>query len=35
MKLLGVNSLEELEPKHVRLLPTFAGLGHLPTDRER
>ena len=24
MKLLGVNSLEELEPKHVRLLPTYA-----------
>ena len=34
MKLLGVNSLEELEPKHVRLLPTFAGLGSLPTDHE-
>ena len=30
MKLLGVNSLEELEPKHVRLLPTHAGLGTLP-----
>ena len=30
MKLLGVNSLEELEPKHVRLLPTYAGLGALP-----
>ena len=30
MKLLGVNSLEELEPKHVRILPTFAGLGSLP-----
>lgn len=30
MKLLGVNSLEELEPKHVRLLPTLAGLGSLP-----
>jgi isopentenyl diphosphate isomerase/L-lactate dehydrogenase-like FMN-dependent dehydrogenase len=30
MKLLGVNSLEELEPKHVRLLPTHAGLGSLP-----
>ena len=30
MKLLGVNSLEELEPKHVRLLPTHAGLGKLP-----
>lgn len=34
MKLLGVNSLKELEPKHVRLLPTYAGLGTLPTDRE-
>jgi isopentenyl diphosphate isomerase/L-lactate dehydrogenase-like FMN-dependent dehydrogenase len=30
MKLLGVNSLEELEPKHVRILPTLAGLGSLP-----
>jgi len=30
MKLLGVNSLEELEPKHVRLLPAHAGLGTLP-----
>jgi isopentenyl diphosphate isomerase/L-lactate dehydrogenase-like FMN-dependent dehydrogenase len=30
MKLLGVNSLYELEPKHVRLLPTHAGLGSLP-----
>lgn len=30
MKLLGVNCLEELEPKHVRLLPTHAGLGTLP-----
>ena len=30
MKLLGVNSLKELEPKHVRLLPTHAGLGSLP-----
>ncbi len=30
MKLLGVNSIEELEPKHVRLLPTHAGLGTLP-----
>lgn len=29
MKLLGVNSLEELEPKHVRLLPANAGLGRL------
>jgi isopentenyl diphosphate isomerase/L-lactate dehydrogenase-like FMN-dependent dehydrogenase len=30
MKLLGVNTIEELEPKHVRLLPTHAGLGKLP-----
>jgi len=30
MKLLGVNAIEELEPKHVRLLPTHAGLGKLP-----
>jgi isopentenyl diphosphate isomerase/L-lactate dehydrogenase-like FMN-dependent dehydrogenase len=30
MKLLGVNSLSELKPKHVRLLPTNAGLGNLP-----
>ena len=30
MKLLGVNSIRELEPKHVRLLPTHAGLGNLP-----
>jgi len=30
MKLLGVNAIEELEPKHVRLLPTHAGLGILP-----
>jgi isopentenyl diphosphate isomerase/L-lactate dehydrogenase-like FMN-dependent dehydrogenase len=30
MKLLGVNSIDELEPKHVRLLPTHAGLGILP-----
>lgn len=29
MKLLGVNSIEELEPKHVRILPTYAGLGTL------
>ena len=29
MKLLGVNSLEELEPKHVRILPALAGLGSL------
>ena len=32
MKLLGVNAIEELEPKHVRLLPTHAGLGKLPRD---
>jgi isopentenyl diphosphate isomerase/L-lactate dehydrogenase-like FMN-dependent dehydrogenase len=30
MKLLGVSSLDELEPKHVKLLPTHAGLGTLP-----
>lgn len=30
MKLLGVNCLEELGPKHVRLLPIHAGLGTLP-----
>ena len=30
MKLLGVNSIEELEPKHVRLLPTHSGLGTIP-----
>jgi isopentenyl diphosphate isomerase/L-lactate dehydrogenase-like FMN-dependent dehydrogenase len=29
MKLLGVNSLKELEPKHVRILETYAGLGKL------
>lgn len=29
MKLLGVNSLQELKPKHVRLLPTHAGLGSI------
>jgi len=33
MKLLGVNSLVELEPKHVRLLETYAGLGQLPKGR--
>jgi len=33
MKLLGVNSLKELEPKHVRLLETHAGLGRLPEGR--
>jgi L-lactate dehydrogenase (cytochrome) len=31
MKLLGVRSLEELEPKHVRLLPTHSGLGKVPS----
>ena len=30
MKLLGVNSLDELEPKHVKILATHSGLGHLP-----
>jgi isopentenyl diphosphate isomerase/L-lactate dehydrogenase-like FMN-dependent dehydrogenase len=30
MKLLGVSSLEELEPRHVKMLPTHAGLGKLP-----
>jgi L-lactate dehydrogenase (cytochrome) len=30
MKLLGVNSLKELEPKHVAILQTYAGLGRLP-----
>ena len=30
MKLLGVNTLEELEPRHVKILQTNAGLGHLP-----
>lgn len=30
MKLLGVKTLEELEPKHVKLLATHAGLGKLP-----
>jgi isopentenyl diphosphate isomerase/L-lactate dehydrogenase-like FMN-dependent dehydrogenase len=29
MKLLGVNSLKELEPKHVKILQTHAGLGRL------
>lgn len=29
MKLLGVNSLKELEPKHVAILQTHAGLGRL------
>jgi len=30
MKLLGVNSLDELEPGHVNMLPVGAGLGTLP-----
>ncbi len=30
MKLLGVETLDELEPKHVRILATHQGLGHLP-----
>jgi len=30
MKLLGVNSLEELESRHVRILQTHQGLGRLP-----
>lgn len=30
MKLLGVTTLEELEPRHVKILQTNAGLGHLP-----
>ena len=30
MKLLGVKALAELEPKHVKLLATQAGLGKLP-----
>lgn len=30
MKLLGVNSLKELAPKHVAILQTHAGLGRLP-----
>lgn len=30
MKLLGVSSLEELEPRHVKMLPTHSGLGKLP-----
>jgi isopentenyl diphosphate isomerase/L-lactate dehydrogenase-like FMN-dependent dehydrogenase len=30
MKLLGVGSLEELEPRHVKMLPTHSGLGKLP-----
>ena len=33
MKLLGVNSLEELEPRHVKLLQTHAGLGRLPEGK--
>jgi isopentenyl diphosphate isomerase/L-lactate dehydrogenase-like FMN-dependent dehydrogenase len=30
MKLLGVSSISELEPKHVRILQTHEGLGKLP-----
>jgi len=30
MKLLGVSSLEELEPRHVKILQTHQGLGTLP-----
>ena len=30
MKLLGVGSLEELEPRHVKILQTHQGLGRLP-----
>ena len=30
MKLLGVSSIAELEPKHVRILQTHEGLGKLP-----
>lgn len=30
MKLLGVSTLDELQPKHIKLLPTHAGLGKLP-----
>lgn len=30
MKLLGVSTLEELEPKHVKILQTHQGLGKLP-----
>ena len=30
MKLLGVSSLAELEPKHVKILQTHQGLGRLP-----
>jgi isopentenyl diphosphate isomerase/L-lactate dehydrogenase-like FMN-dependent dehydrogenase len=30
MKLLGVSSLQELEPKHVKILNTHQGLGRLP-----
>ena len=30
MKLLGVNSLDELEPRHVNMLPVGAGLGTIP-----
>jgi L-lactate dehydrogenase (cytochrome) len=30
MKLLGVSSLEELQPKHAEFLATHQGLGKLP-----
>ncbi len=30
MKLLGVSSVEELEPRHVRILQTHQGLGTIP-----
>jgi isopentenyl diphosphate isomerase/L-lactate dehydrogenase-like FMN-dependent dehydrogenase len=30
MKLLGVSTLDELQPKHVKILATHQGLGHLP-----
>jgi hypothetical protein len=30
MKLLGVSSLAELEPRHVKILHTHQGLGTLP-----
>ena len=30
MKLLGVSSLDELEPRHVKILQTHQGLGKLP-----
>jgi len=33
MKLLGVNSRKVLEPKHVRWLEAYTGLGRLPEGR--